>query len=82
MDEELATRLKGPQGQQHRDALLQQLQQLQARLLRQLGGGGMGVAWAAELAPEDVKNIQTALLAVQHSIEILLKLEFPKRSTF
>ena len=71
MDEELATRLKGPQGRQHRDAMLKQLQDLQARLLRQLGGGGMGVAWAIELAPDDVKNIQVALQAVQSAIDIL-----------
>ena len=71
MDEELATRLKSPQGRQHRDAMLKQLQDLQARLLRQLGGGGMCVAWATELAPDDVKNIQVALQAVQSAIDIL-----------
>lgn len=75
--EELAVRLQGPHGAQERDTMLKHLNDLQARLLGQLGGGGMGVAWAAELNAAEVKNIHTALVAVERAIEILNRIKLP-----
>jgi hypothetical protein len=75
MTDELAVRLQGPQGMQVREQLLQHLQDLQASLLRQLGGGGMGVAWAGGLQATDIKTIQTALSAVHSGIDILQQLK-------
>lgn len=75
MTEELAIRLQRPDGAALRQALLQRLQTLQAQLLQQLGGGGMGVAWASQLAAADVQSIQSALAAVRAGIEILQALD-------
>ncbi len=75
MNEELASRLQGSGGAVLHQELLHRLHTLQAQLLQQLGGGGMGVAWASQLAAADVQSIQSALAAVRAGIEILQALD-------